>query len=178
MLEEIVKTIKKEFYAYRNGIVADALRASGDPHQYIMGCQLVDVMEIARHSAPAPDLAVAMWSDKKHRECRMIAPMLYPAGQFSQETALQWCLDIESTEIADVLCHSLLRKLDFAQNLFKQLLSHEAQLVRYTAFRLLLNLLMTGNVEPNDNLKVIVENELTVAPAKLQPVLGSILEEL
>ena len=43
---DAVKAMKQAFFACRNGVVADALRAAGDPHRYIMGCQLTDVASI------------------------------------------------------------------------------------------------------------------------------------
>ena len=44
--KEMMQSLRQAFFAYRNGIVADALRREGDPHQLIMGCQLADLMHI------------------------------------------------------------------------------------------------------------------------------------
>ena len=177
-IEEILKNTRKAFFAYRNGIIADTLRSNGDPHKSIMGCQLTDVAVIAQQLENNAQLAEAFWNQHSSRECRMIAPMLYPVAAFGQNTALAWCLDVESCEIADILCHRLLRKLDYAQALVKQLLGYEAQLTRYTAFRLLLNIIITGTYKPSDNLRAIAEHELTTAQGYLRPVLNSILEEI
>ena len=46
-IQEILRVIRKEFFAFRNGIVADKLRKAGDPHGMIMGCLLVDIAAIA-----------------------------------------------------------------------------------------------------------------------------------
>lgn len=177
-IEEIEKATRRQFYAYRNGIVADALRQSGDPHHMIMGCQLTDVARIAQELGQSAELANIFWGDKKHRECRMIAPMLYPAHEFSHEQALAWCRDVESIEIADVLCHSLLRKLNYAPQLFYELLQHDATpLVRYTAFRLLLNLILMNKIELSSEIKSLIQTELPTATPHLVQVLHSIEEE-
>ena len=42
-----IREIRKEFFAFRNGIIADKLRKAGDPHTMIMGCLLVDISSIA-----------------------------------------------------------------------------------------------------------------------------------
>ena len=46
-IQETLRGIRKEFFAFRNGIVADKLRKAGDPHSMIMGCLLVDISGIA-----------------------------------------------------------------------------------------------------------------------------------
>jgi len=174
----MLQEIKKEFFAHRNGVVADALRRAGDPHSMIMGCQLADVTAIASRYKKSATLAQALWNDCNHRECRMAAAMLYPIEEFDFETATTWCTDIESTEIADVLCHRLLRHLPFAHELWEQLHDNNQPLARYTAWRLLLNLLLMNRAEKTSNLHILVENELSNSQPPLTQVLQSIKEEL
>lgn len=176
-LDKTVQQIKKEFYAYRNGIVADTLRKHGDSHHYIMGCQLTDVMAVAANYECSMPLASKLWADIDHRECRIIAPMLCPPNDFNSEMAVSWCNSVENDEIADVLCHRLLRKLPYAVDLYKQLVNNESAQVRYVAFRLLLNLILLGKVEPTAQIKAIVESELPTATPALTVVLNSIIEE-
>ena len=174
----MIREVKKEFFAYRNGIIAEQLRAAGDPHTMIMGCQLTDVIAIAEHYEKSAELAQALWNDVNHRECRMAATMLYPTENFDIETAVAWCQNVESVEIADVLCHRLLRHLPYAVELWKQLLTCDKKLVRYTAWRLLLNLLIMNRIEKSDELCSMVEKELQSAQPPLRQVLESITEEL
>ena len=46
--QEILRDIHKEFFAFRNGIIADKLRKANDPHPVIMGCLLTDIVTITR----------------------------------------------------------------------------------------------------------------------------------
>lgn len=170
--------IRKEFFAYRNGIVAEQLRAAGDPHTMIMGCQLVDVIAIAKRYEKNAELAQELWDDVNHRECRMAATMLYPIEDFKMETALAWCESVESVEIADVLCHRLLRHLPYAKELWAQLLVCDKKLVRYIAWRLLLNLMMMSRIEKTNELRAMVENELKSVQPPIKSLLQRILEEL
>ena len=174
----MIQEVKKEFFAYRNGIIAEQLRAAGDPHTMIMGCQLADVIAITSRYEKNTALAQELWDDEKHRECRMAATMLYPAEEFKMETAIAWCQSVESVEIADVLCHRLLRHLPYAIELWKQLLTCDKKLVQYTAWRLLLNLLIMNRIEKTDGLRTMVEKELKSAQPPLRQVLESIAEEL
>ncbi len=182
---EILRGIRKEFFAFRNGIVADTLRKAGDPHTMIMGCLLVDISGIASRFGEAigeaeqrAAIASELWSDTNSRECRLAAPMLYPADMMTLELAVKWCEDVETVEIADNLCHKLMRKIPDADTLFRQLIAQDKPLVKYTGYRLLLNLLLLGKVQPNDSLKAIVESDAEQAQQPLKSLLKDILEEL
>ena len=178
------REIRKEFFAYRNGIVADKLRKAGDPHPVIMGCLLVDVMSITgrvrqeiNDDAHLQSLAQELWNDPNSRECRLAAPMLYPAPLMTLETALEWCKSVETTEVADNLCHKLLRNLPEAGTLFRQLFAQDQAMVKYTGYRLLLNLMLSGKVKASPSLKSIIETEAAQAQPPLTALLRDLLEE-
>ena len=107
----------------------------------------------------------------------MIAPMLYPSADMDKATALQWAKNVECEEIADVLCHRLLRKLPFAAEIAMVLKNSTEPMAIYTGFRLLLNLVLMNKVEKTDSLKAELEKEKENAPQKAQPIIASILEE-
>lgn len=174
----MLQQLKKEFFAYRNGVVAEQLKAADDPHQVIMGCQLADVIAITSRYEKNVRLAQALWDDNQHRECRLAATMLYPIEDFDMATALSWCNSVESVEIADVLCHRLLRHLNYAPQLWHQLRNSDMPMTRYTALRLLLNLLLMNRIEKNTELRDMVMEELKNSQAPLKLVLESIAEEI
>lgn len=171
--------IKKDFFAYRNGIIADALRNNGDPHQFIMGCQLVDIVSICSRYTPSVELATDLWGDCKHRECRMAATMLFPISEMDQAMAMKWAMDVECIEIADVLCHRLLRKLPFAQDMALELTQNEQDNIKYVGWRLLLNLLVMGKLNNLDAVKqaALIQKNATTHSG-LSQVIDSLLEEL
>ena len=183
--QEILRGIRKEFFAFRNGIIADKLRKAGDPHHMIMGCLLVDIIGIVSRvreaigdKAQMEAIASELWSDTNSRECRLAAPMLYPAESMTLDLALQWCESVETTEVADNLCHKLLRHLDFADALFRQLITQDQPLIKYTGYRLLLNLIAMGKVQLNDSLRAIVEHEANqTAQGPIASLLKDILED-
>ena len=183
-IQDNVRETRKEFFAFRNGIVADKLRRAGDPHSVIMGCLLVDIQAIAQRQREAIGnnealvaLAQELWSDTNSRECRLAAPMLFPAEEMSLEEALQWCQGVETVEIADNLCHKLLRHLNSSNALFRQLIADERPLVKYTGYRLMLNLLMLGKLQPTEQLQIIVNNEAEQTQSPLSSLLKDIQEE-
>lgn len=143
-IDDTLRALRQAFFAYRNGVVAEALRRGGDPHALIMGCQLADLLQITRPITPDAALAEALWADRSHRECRLAATMLYPAGEMTADAALRWATDVQCIEEADVLCHRLLRHTTGADALWRELIASPQTLQQYAALRLLLNLLLNG----------------------------------
>ena len=179
MEKEALRDLKQAFFAYRNGIVADSLRRSGTPHPFIMGCQLTDIVGITHKYQPDAELADALWACRNHRECRLAATMLHPAGAMDLEKALSWCGDVQCREEADVLCHRLLRHIAQADVLVQKLIGNGGgEMNRYIGYRLMLNLLLAGNMAPTTALRQQVEDAMPLADGSLRPVLTSLLEEL
>jgi len=182
---DFTRLIRKEFFAFRNGIIADRLRNTGDPHTMIMGCLLVDVVNIMRQAsstmgddATRARVAQQLWNDTSSRECRLAAPMLFPPQLMTLQEALQWCESVETIEVADNLCHKLLRHLDCTDLLFRQLISNENHLVKYTGYRLMLNLIILNKIQLNDSLRAILEHEASqTTHAPLAQLLNDIMDE-
>ena len=103
--------------------------------------------------------------------------MLYPAVEMNLEKAMQWCQTVETVEVADNLCHKLLRHITEADVLSRQLIDIDQPLLKYTGYRLLLNLLLLNKVQPTMQLKAIVETEAEQAQGPLLLLLNDLLEE-
>lgn len=141
-----LKEIKQQFYAFRNGIVADALRKAGDGHQVIFGLNLPQLIQVAQTTGCDRALAEQLWANATTRESRLLAPMVYPRADFAESTAVEWVRGVENTEVADVLCHKLLRYEDYAERLYISLCGSESDMTRYVALRLALNLSIQGRI--------------------------------
>ncbi|MDD2961976.1 MAG: DNA alkylation repair protein [Muribaculaceae bacterium] len=159
-MKETLKEIKHLFFTYRNGIIADTLRANGDNHKIIFGLNLPQIVEIASKFEKNATLANELWTNATSRESQLIAPLLYPIDEFNKEIALQWIDSIPSPEVADILCHKLLRYTTYASQLFSELAHTDDRMKQYTALRLALNLITIGkeiditilsSLEPKDN---------------------------
>ena len=84
----MIKEVKKEFFAFRNGIVADALRKAGMPYKVIFGLQVPQLAQIARGLEPSMEIADKLWADKEVRESRLLAAYLFPLHQICEEKAI------------------------------------------------------------------------------------------
>lgn len=136
-----MQTIKRGFFAMRNGITADVLRRAGSPFPMIFGLNMPQLMEIASAHGHDIDLARQLREDRRTRESQLLAPMLFPPRELEPAEAMGWVEKLpEATEVADVLCHKLLRHVSYAADLARELGACERAFTRYTALRLAVNL--------------------------------------
>lgn len=136
-----MQMMKRRLFAMRNGVIADVLRRGGSPFRIIFGVNLPQLAEIAADFGQNSDLAERLWANSTTRESMLMAPMLYPGDSFGIELARRWAGEVPSPEVADVLCHRLLRHRDYAWELAEELMQSEIDLVRYTGLRLMFNML-------------------------------------
>ncbi len=130
--------IRKEFYALRNGMIADTLRKGGLEQKYIFGLQLPQIKDIAERFRPeseaeAASTARTLWSDRQCREARLLACHLMPPALLSKEETLQWGEDVATREEADILAFRLLRYVPHAGVVAEILEDSDNPLKRYTA---------------------------------------------
>lgn len=100
------------FRGRQNVVVSNLLREHGYKYKVAFGCSLPDIKSVARMLAEGAveglqsgaELAEALWADDSIRESKLCAPMLYPRGEMSVETAVRWSLSIPTPEVADVVC--------------------------------------------------------------------------
>lgn len=136
-----MQIIKRRFFAMRNGIIADTLRKAGLDYRMIFGLNLPQIAEIAAEQPKDTEFAEELWTDRRTRESLLLAPMLYPADGMDADTAARWMNEVPNTEVADVLCLKLLRHTPGALDTAISAMTSDAPMVRYTALRLMLNLL-------------------------------------
>lgn len=166
------KTLRRNIYVMRNGIVADSLRRGGCPHRLIYGVNLPQLTEIARQTGVSAELAGLLRQDKDLREARLMAPMLYPVEELTYDDALDWAHEVRWIEDADILCFKLLRRAPFADRLAAALCGEDDRLSRYTGLRLWFNIV---GQHPSEALAA-AESELK-RPDPLSQLVSMLAEE-
>ena len=116
-----IKEIKERFFAFRNGIVAHALREAGMPYTVIFGLQLPQIAEIVREIGVDHNLAGALWADRECRESRLLACRLFDKTLVGKEKAIEMANDARTREESDILSFFLLRHLPFAGEIAEEL---------------------------------------------------------
>lgn len=117
--QDMIRGIKKEFFVFRNGIVADALRKGGAMSEIIFGLQITQIAEIAKNLPHSVELADTLWNDSKVRESRLLAAYIYPPDEISEKKALELAAEVSDREQADILSFRLLKKLPCAEKLYE-----------------------------------------------------------
>lgn len=164
-----MQAIKRNFFAMRNGIVADSLRKAGSPFTIIFGVNLPQLDEIAVNTGKNKALALQLYNDTRTRESMLVAPMVFPPEEMTPELALEWLQKSKAVEVTDILCHKLLRKLPFAPQVAAAALQSTDSMLRYGGIRLLWNLLPSPAKEFKDDIKaeVMKNNPLTRRHAEM-----------
>lgn len=116
-----IQEIKHQFYAYRNGVVADALRRSGMPYRMIFGVDVPTLASIARQIGYDEDLADALWKETDVRESRLLATYLFNPENIEMNKAVSLASEIITREEADMLAFRLLKRLPYAAELADKL---------------------------------------------------------
>lgn len=168
-----IQTIKRSFFAYRNGVIADTLRKSGDPHRIIFGLNLPQIREIAAMNHNSRELAMKLWANDTTRESQLLSPMLYPADLLDDADLVTFIKGIKCAETADILCHFLLRKCDY-KSIITQGLESDNPWGHYVALRLSWQLLVNNK----DIAKKIAAKETDSAHAPSAKLAQQLLNEI
>lgn len=158
-----LREVKQQFFALRNGLLADMLRKQGvSAHKLIFGLNVPQLKAIAAEAGTDAELAAALWADADCRESRLLAPMLTPPGP----AAFDMMPQVRSVEEADLLCHSLLRHCPGATEAAQTVAASPQPLARYCALRLLMNLMPAAHKTVAAVVNLLPPHPLTDAIAR------------
>lgn len=116
-----IKEIKKFFFTYRNGMIADTLRKAGMDYKIIFGLNVPQLSDISRRiNEDREKLAEELWNDSEVRESRLLACWLFNPENVSEERAMEMMHSVKTHEEADILAFKLLRYLPFAKSLISE----------------------------------------------------------
>ena len=121
--DNLIKNLKKDFFALRNGIVADSLKQLYSKDKIIYGLTVPQFNELAKKYPHDIELGLHLWNDNKCRENRLFALFILPPAKISKDMAKTLIRDVESIEEADLLSFKVLRNLPFAKELYQEMLS-------------------------------------------------------
>lgn len=142
-LDEQIREIKRMLRAVMNGVVSGSMRRQGLTYRVNFGVDLPRLLEIAQEMPHTTTLALALRKENI-RELRLLASMLYPREEMSEEMALLWVEEFEFAEEAQVFVLHLLHHLPFASDMAFRLVASERPLERLTGWLLLGRLFMDG----------------------------------
>lgn len=81
----LMQSVKRRFYAMRNGMLAAQMRQGGVDYRINFGLNIPQIKDIAAEliasglsAAELASLARALWDNESTRESRLLAPMILP----------------------------------------------------------------------------------------------------
>ncbi len=119
-----------------NGVVSTNMRTRGVEYRLNFGLTQPLIRQLAVRYTPDAELAQQLWQEDV-RECRILATMLYPPTQFTQQMAQQWAGEVRNYEMAEQLSTHLLSPQPYALELALQWVAQEDTLLVYAALQLL-----------------------------------------
>lgn len=138
-MDSILQDIKKELRANMNGIASAAMRQTDD-YRVNWGIELPRVKMIADEFPPSRELAQALWHERV-RECKILACMLMPTEEFSEELCDVWVEDIRTEEIAQMFCLYLMQRVPFASVKAFQWIASESVMLQNCGYLTLCHLM-------------------------------------
>lgn len=136
-----MQLLKRRFFAMRNGAVGESMRRSGAPYRIIFGLNIPQIVEIAEEFGPDRELAEALKANTTTRESLLIAPMLFPREELTNDIAHEWLTSAQTPEVIDVVCLKLVRFVPSPGELLDELYGSDRDIDRYAALRLGANIL-------------------------------------
>ncbi|MCD8044998.1 MAG: DNA alkylation repair protein [Tannerellaceae bacterium] len=160
MTQQIIKDIRIQLRRFMNGVVSDSLRRSGVNYKLIFGVSLPRIKQIASGYTPDKQLAEQLW-EQDVRELKILATMLYPPEEFTQETAEQWIKNIHHLELVEQLTLNLLRHTPYAVSLASGWLNSEEEYTAVAGFLLMSRLFAQGTLLPEETVQLFLDQAET-----------------
>lgn len=171
---EQIRAIKSEFFALRNGEIADRLRRAGSPYKIIFGLQLSQLDAMAARLHKSTELADALWQNTSTRESRLLAVLVYPLDSLTRQVAADMLAQADTRELVDLLCFKLVRNLPDAEVLVGELCTTDV----YAALRLAMNLLCLQKLENLDSVYALAQAELANRESTCRIVARQVVDEI
>lgn len=140
-----LSAIHKLFRSRQNVFTSSLLRQHGYIYKVAFGCSLPDIKQIAEmvkdmfkdsesllYGLDETDVAETLWAEDSIRESKMTAPLIYPRGTMTVETAERWAKTIPTPEVADVICMYAFQ-FEIGQELISRWMDSEERMLRYCA---------------------------------------------
>lgn len=120
-IEIQLSEIKKDFFKYRNGIIADSIRKLYPSGKVIFGLNVPQFMELIRFYPKDFTLGNKLWKDNSSREARLFSFFIIPPEDIDQVFAYEMIEGLESQEEADLLAFKILRRMPNAHEIYNEL---------------------------------------------------------
>ncbi len=141
-----LQDIRKRCRMAMNGDASAGMRKYGLVYKLNFGLMISQIKEIATHYYPDATLANQLWQQET-RELKILATLLNPVDELSDESAVQLALEIPNQEIREQIVINLFQQLPNALQLAQEWAKSDNQSLRTTAYWLLGRLLLAKKID-------------------------------
>ena len=134
-----LQSVKRRFFAMRNGVIADTMRRAGAPYRIVFGLNIPQIKEIAREfSFQANLLSDPLWENVSTRESRLLAVLLKAESgcELNEIESIIASLQPGETEVADLIVMKLIKGRAFFDQLLERLRCSSRSIDRYIVLRM------------------------------------------
>ena len=146
-IQDTLKQIKRSFHTRMNGVASQSMRQKGLDYKVNWGVALPHLREMAAEYQPSYSLAVELWKENI-RECKILATMLMPPAEMSEQLVELWMEQTKSQEIAEMAVFNLYQHLDYAPQMAFRWIASDDSIRQLSGYQLLACLFGKGLI-PN-----------------------------
>lgn len=142
-MKEILRDIRTQLRLSMNGIIATSMREKGMNYRMNFGVDIPKIHQIAQKYTPDKTLGETLWKEDV-RELKILATLLYPKSEFSDEAAERWVSSIPNQEIREQVCKNLFQEIPFADEWVQRWVENDDVEIRATGYWLFARLCISG----------------------------------
>jgi len=124
--------IKRIIRGSMNGVTVESMEQKGIYYKENFGVALPRLREIAKNYNSNMQLATQLWF-LNIRESMIIGSLLVPINEMNTTTAIQWCKQIPTNELSEIVAMTLFSQLPNAMNFIEGTLNSTNDIVFLTA---------------------------------------------
>lgn len=145
-MRDTIQEIRKHCRLAMNGVASTSMRQKGMAYKVNFGLVIQQIKDLANRYKPSAELAELLWKEDT-RELKILATMLYPVANFSEDIANRWVTEIPNQEIREQVCINLFQDLPYANKLVKEWINDTDSNIRITGYWLLVRLFLIKKTE-------------------------------
>lgn len=141
-MQDTIQQIRKQCRLAMNGIASTSMRKRGLDYKINFGLAIQQIKDLSKDYQQSAELAEKLWIENT-RELKILATLLYPIDNFSEETAKRWVTEIPNQEVREQVCINLFQNLPYAQKVASIWSISEDSNIRTTGYWLLARLFLS-----------------------------------
>lgn len=157
---EKLKSVKKWYRLRMNGVASQSMREKGLDYKIAWGISFPDLAAYAKEQGKDRELSQELWKENI-RESKILATLMMPPADMSDELADLWVTQITNQEIAEMAAMNLFRHLAGAKELALKWLSLDNDMVQICGYHTIARILSGGTMLDERDINELIDQAAT-----------------